>query len=83
MYSTSNPKASHDESAPWYTSVPLGKNKLAEMVKIMAMEAGIQKEVTNHSLREHMGLQNFLRLTYLKTDYGEKWTSFHRRSPSL
>ena len=73
----------HDESAPWYTSVPLGKNKLAEMVKIMAMEAGIQKEVTNHSLREHMGLQNFLRLTYLKTDYGEKWTSFHRRSPSL
>ena len=36
-----------------YTAVPVGKNKLAEMVKTMAANAGIRKDVTNHSLRAY------------------------------
>ena len=43
----------HSEIAPWYTAVPVGKNKLAEMVKTMAINAGIRKDVTYHSLRAY------------------------------
>ena len=35
----------------WYTSVPVGKNKLAKMVSVMCSEASIQGHKTNHSLR--------------------------------
>ena len=36
---------------PWYTSVPVGKNKLSSMVKTMCSLAGIEGNKTNHSLR--------------------------------
>ena len=42
-----------DLCVPWYTSVPLGKNKLEEMVKMMARQGGLDKPVTNHSLRAY------------------------------
>ena len=35
----------------WFSSVPLGKNKLSGMVKEMCMNAGISGNKTNHSLR--------------------------------
>ena len=38
------------DSPTWYTSVPLGKNKLYNMVKEMCTDGGIETR-TNHSLR--------------------------------
>ena len=34
-------------------SIPVGKNKLAELMKTMAARAGLQKPLTNHSLRAY------------------------------
>ena len=45
------PKKPSDNGAPWFSSVPLGKNKLAQFVKEMCKEAGISGNKTNHSLR--------------------------------
>ena len=39
-----------DESEPWYENVPVGKNVLSSMVKIMSLEGGIAGK-SNHSLR--------------------------------
>ena len=39
-----------NEHAPWYEGAPVGKNKLASMVKEMCISAGIDVK-TNHSLR--------------------------------
>ena len=36
---------------PWYSSVPIGKNKLSSMVQTMCSLAEIQGNKTNHSLR--------------------------------
>ena len=35
----------------WYDSVPVGKNKLSNMMKEMSIEAGFGELKTNHSLR--------------------------------
>ena len=35
----------------WYSTVPLGHNKLNSMVKTMMSEAGVEGYYTNHSLR--------------------------------
>ena len=35
----------------WYSTVPLGHNKLNSMVKIIMSEAGVEGYYTNHSLR--------------------------------
>ena len=35
---------------PWYYAVPIGKNLLANMVKDMCSEAGLEGKKTNHSL---------------------------------
>ena len=35
----------------WYSSVPIGRNKLAQMVSDVCKEAGIQGHKSNHSLR--------------------------------
>ena len=43
----------HDPCAPWYTSVPLGKNKLSEMMKTIAKEGKLDESYTNHSLRAY------------------------------
>ena len=40
-----------DESSPWYCVVPVGKNMLANLVKDMCSEAGLEGKKTNHSLR--------------------------------
>ena len=42
-----------DPCLPWFTSVPLGKNKLGDMMKSMSMEAILDKPLTNHSLRAY------------------------------
>ena len=39
--------------APWFSSTPIGKNKLNVMVKEMCAEAGISGNFTNHSLRAY------------------------------
>ena len=36
---------------PWYTSVPVGRNSLNQMVSNMCIEAQISSRKTNHSLR--------------------------------
>ena len=36
---------------PWFDCTPIGKNKLATMMKEMSVEAGFQETKTNHSLR--------------------------------
>ena len=40
-----------DQSKPWFTTVPVGRNALAKMVKEMCADAGITGNKTNHSLR--------------------------------
>ena len=49
------PKASAptDPTAPWYCSVPVGRNTLLSMMKTMASKAGIDRKVSNHSLRAY------------------------------
>ena len=42
--------APNDENSPWYYAVPIGKNLLANMVKDMCSEAGLEGKKTNHSL---------------------------------
>ena len=44
------PKPKTPKEGPWYSSVPIGKNKLAVMVSDMCAKAGLEKK-TNHSLR--------------------------------
>ena len=44
------PKKPKDERAPWFSSVPIGKNKLAQFVKEMCKEVNTSAK-TNHSLR--------------------------------
>ena len=39
-----------DPCAPWFTAIPLGKNKLTKMMKTMAVEGKLDKPLTNHSL---------------------------------
>lgn len=39
--------------APWFTKVPIGKNRLNEMLKEMCRDAGIVGNFTNHSLRAY------------------------------
>ena len=48
-----------DPNAPWYYSVPIGRNVLATMMKKMGEEAGLQKGVTNHSLRAYSATEMF------------------------
>ena len=40
-----------DESQPWFTAVPVGRNLLSKMVREMCVEAGITGKKTNHRLR--------------------------------
>ena len=39
-----------DPLGPFYTSVPMGKNTLFNMMKKMAKDAGLDHQVSNHSL---------------------------------
>ena len=42
-----------EEGKLWFSSQPLGKNKLGNMVKAMCASAGIKGNRTNHSLRSY------------------------------
>ena len=44
-------KAPESDNAPWFSSVPVGKNQLSKMVKDMCSQAQIEGKKTNHSLR--------------------------------
>ena len=41
----------NDPTAPWYTSVPVGRNTLDKKVNVMCRNAGLEGHQTNHSLR--------------------------------
>ena len=41
----------HNPMAPWFHSVPIGRNQLGKMVPNMCTSAGIAGHKTNHSLR--------------------------------
>ena len=47
------------DTAPWYISVPIGKNPLSKMLKTMCEEAGIHGNKTNHSLRAYAATELF------------------------
>ena len=40
-----------DPSKPWFTTTPIGRNKLGVMLKQMCQDAGIDGRYSNHSLR--------------------------------
>ena len=40
-----------DQTSPWFSSIPVGKNTLSGMIKNMCRDAGISGKKTNHSLR--------------------------------
>ena len=42
-----------DPSKPWYTTTPIGRNRLNSMLKEMCQEAGLSTKFTNHSLRAY------------------------------
>ena len=44
------PKFDTSEGSIWFTSVPIGRNKLAKMTSDMCKNAGIGGHKTNHSL---------------------------------
>ena len=44
-------KVPENAAAPWFTTVPIGKNTLSKMVKTMCEQASIAGKRTNHSLR--------------------------------
>ena len=45
------PKVPSDDSKPWYTLTPVGRNTLSTMVKNICTDAGVGGNKTNHSLR--------------------------------
>ena len=47
------------DSAPWYTSAPIGKNPLSTMLKNMCKEAKVPGIKTNHSLRVYAATELF------------------------
>ena len=46
-------KKPKDPSKPWYTTTPVGRNRLNSMLKEMYQEAGLSTNFTNHSLRAY------------------------------
>lgn len=42
-----------DPSKPWYSTTPVGRNRLNAMLKEMCQEAGLSAKFTNHSLRAY------------------------------
>ena len=52
-------------SAPWFKSVPIGRNKLGKIMKSMCEKAGISGGYTNHSLRAY-GATTFFKDKFLR-----------------
>ena len=44
-------KVPESEDAPWFSSLPVGKNRLSKMVKDMHSQGRVSEKKTNHSLR--------------------------------
>ena len=42
-----------DPMKPWYSTTPVGRNRLNAMLKEMCQEAGLSTKFTNHSLRAY------------------------------
>ena len=64
------------DTEPWYKNAPVGKNKLATLVKEMFLEAGFEENPkTNHSLRAML----FLRLVYRNRLYQKQQGTDHLR----
>ena len=53
------PKIPAGPSAPWFTSVPVGRNTLSKMLQNMCDEGGVQGKKTNHSLRAYAATELF------------------------
>ena len=51
FYLTPLPCKPQDPSMPWYSAVPVGRNRLGAMLKEMCQEAGVLGKYSNHSLR--------------------------------
>ena len=51
--------APKDSLAPWFHSIPVGKNVLGNMMKTMSQAADLGKGVTNHSLRAYGATELF------------------------
>ena len=53
FYLTPLPKKPIDPSQPWYSTTPVGRNRLNVMQREMCQEAGLSGKFTNHSLRDY------------------------------
>ena len=53
------PKIPAGPSAPWFTSVLVGRNTLGKMLQNMCDEGGVQGKKTNHSLRTYAATELF------------------------
>uniref|UniRef100_A0A1X7TCK4 ZMYM2-like/QRICH1 C-terminal domain-containing protein n=1 Tax=Amphimedon queenslandica TaxID=400682 RepID=A0A1X7TCK4_AMPQE len=51
FYCRAYPKLPKNPNDPWYIATPIGKNTLSTMVRDMCLEAGVEGEKSNHSLR--------------------------------
>ena len=40
------------DNSIWYLKTPLGKNKIGKLIKIAAQTAGLQRNITNHSVQK-------------------------------
>ena len=45
------PADSFDNDSAWYLRIPVGKNTLSHMMKVICKQAGVSSELTNHSIR--------------------------------
>ena len=69
--------------APWFTTVPIGKNKLSEMVNTMAQEGKLDKPVTNPQPSRLWSDKDVCCQRSRDVNNGKKWASFHHRLSKL
>ena len=48
------------DNSIWYLKTPLGKNKIGKLMKIVAQTAGLQGNITNHSIEKHVFLTSWM-----------------------
>ena len=70
------PLSTTEEGNPWFSSVPIGKNKLSSMVKDMCLVGGIDGNKTNHSLRSY-GVTTLFKKMCLKNLYKNDQATDH------
>ena len=52
-------KAPDDQTSPWFSTVPVSKHTLSEKLAKMRLLAGIERRITNHSLRATSATQMY------------------------